>query len=126
MVAQVSDWYTHLAEPVRVRPRAREPLSYFFRNPFIGPYRELLNDWHRPLAEPVRSKPPLGSPRQAFYFEGINRPDFSFSITETADSASLTLAVYTLKNMATTSITEIGTSRANVTIEEIPWRRGYS
>lgn len=126
MVAQVSDWFTRLSEPVRAESRL-PAFSYYFARPayFGGPDPHFI-DWFTWLTEPVREKPPLTAARMPYYFVGINYVEFRFSLTELGDSITVSLAVHVPKNLARVAITELQSYTAQVTLEEIKYTRGYS
>jgi len=106
--ALVSDWFARWSEPQRLCSR-HAAVDHFQRNAawFGIATSPFLRDWYRPLSEPVRTKPPL--PRAAIptFFAIINYVNFSFAITETADTTSMTIAEYILKKgLARVSISE--------------------
>ena len=119
MPAQVSDWYERWSEPQRPRPRYAA-LEHFNRNAawFGIATSPFLRDWFRPLSEPVRSKPPLPRAAVPAFFAIINYVNFSFAITETGDTISMTVDTYVARRATKVSITERQDPHANVTISE--------
>ena len=108
MPALVSDWFARWSEPQRLRSRHAAVDHFQCNASWFGiATSPFLRDWYRPLSEPVRSKPPL--PRAAIptFFAIINYVNFSFAITETGDTISMTTAEYVLKKgLARVSISE--------------------
>jgi len=106
--ALVSDWFARWSEPVRLRSR-HAAADHFQRNAawFGIATSPFLRDWFRPPSEPVRSKPPLPRAAVPAFFAIINYVNFSFAITETGDTISMTIAEYVLKKgLARVSISE--------------------
>ncbi len=123
------DWFFPLSEPVRGKPplpRGAMPFLSAMSANFIIPPPVFFRDWFFPLSEPVRRKPPLPIGALPFLFHVQTFLLFSLSITETADVAALSFAVYTRKNLARVAITEIWVDTAHSTIKEIRYDRGYS
>ena len=108
MAALVSDWFERWTEPQRFRSR-HAALDHFQRNAawFGIATSPFLRDWYRPLSEPVRSKLPLPRGAMPVFFEAINYVQYSFAVTETADTLAMTFAEYTLKKIAQVAIAEI-------------------
>jgi len=119
VVAQVSDWLQRWTDPPRLR--SRHAAEHFSRNAswFGIATSPFLRDWYRPLSQPVRSKPQLPRGAYPYFTYNVGHVEYRFAITETADSASLTVAEYAPKSGARVSIREIQVGNlARVTITD--------
>jgi len=124
-VVDVSDWYSRLSEPVRVRDR-RYTDPAFRRSPFsVFTDFIFLRGWYRPLSEPVRRKPPLPIGAIPFQFRIINMVEYRFALTELGDTGTLNFTTYPPRNMAQVTITAIPTYSGGTTTNVISRKRRY-
>ncbi len=129
MAALVSDWFQRWQDPPGHRVRQRRHLLDQFprKATWFGVNTTFyLRGWYRPLSEPVRRKPPLPIGALPHLFQVQSHIGYSFALTETADVAALSFAVYTPKNLARVAITEIKVDSAESTMNEVRYDRGYS